>query len=156
MGEANRERLKAYGYLLLFVGAAVGFGYYAADTVERATLAPLPAGPLLIGAVTVSLLTILPLVITFRPSAAGSMLAVMREKARRQGKTISFQSVSRTVSLYVAALASTPVLYGIMLQFLAGDFQLLLLLLPAVGILALVGWFVLSRFFQELATLFLR
>lgn len=156
MEEALRERLKAYCYLLAFVVAAVAFGYWSAETIERATVSPLPAGPLLIGAVVVSLATIAPLVVTFRPSAAGTMLSTMREKARQSNKTVSFRSATRTASLYVAALASTPMLYGVMLQFLAGEFRLLLLMVPASAILALVGWVVLGRFFQELSSRFLR
>lgn len=155
--QAHRERLKAYAYLVLFVAAGAGFGRLVSDTVSSAAaLSPLPAGPLLVGAVAVSLLTVVPLAITFRPSAAASMVSVMREKARRRDRTVSFESVTRTASLYVAGLASTPLLYGLMLEFLTGDFQLLLLLLPAVAILALVGWVVLGRWFREVAALFLR
>ena len=156
MDEANRERLKAYGYLVIFAVGVLAFGAYTADMVKRATLSPLPAGPLLFGAVIISLASIAPLVITFRPSAAADMLATMREKARRANRTVSFQSACRTASLYVAALAGTPLLYGVMLLFLVGEFQLLLLMFPAAAILAAVGWVVLGRFFQELNTLFLR
>lgn len=157
MEQAYRERLRAYGYLVLFVAAGAGFGRLVSDTVSSAAaLSPLPAGPLLVGAVAVSLLTAVPLVITFRPAAAPNMIAVMREKARRRDRTVSFQSATRTASLYVVGLASTPLLYGIMLEFLTGDFQLLLLLLPAVAILAAVGWVVLGRWFREAAALFLR
>lgn len=152
MEAARRERLRAYGFLVVFVLAVVGFGWYSADTVRRATVAPLPAGPLLIGAVVISLATVVPLVVTFRPSAAGPMLATMRERARRSNRNVSLESASRTVSMYVAALAATPLLYGLMLQFLVGEFRLMLLLLPASAILALVGWFVLGRFFVALET----
>ncbi len=156
MDEASRERLKAYGYLLVFVAAVVLYGYLSASILREAATSPLPATPLLTGAVVISLATVVPLVVTFRPSAAENMLATMREKARRTGKTVTFQSVSRTVSLYVAALASTPLLYGVILQFLVGEFRLMLLMLPATAILAAVGWAVLGGFFKELATRFAR
>ena len=157
MDEAGRERLRAYGYLLVFAVAVVAFGRYSADTVKRATtLSPLPATPLLIGAVVVSLASIAPLVVTFRPSAAGKMVATMREKARRADKTVSFQNACRSASLYVAALSGTPLLYGVMLLFLVGEFQLLMLMLPAAAILGAVGWVVLGRFFKELSSRFLR
>lgn len=155
METAKQERLRAYGFLLIFVLAVVVFGYLSAGTIREATISPMPATPLLIGAVAISLATVVPLVVTFRPSAAASMLSTMQERARRSGnrnRKVTLQSAGRTVSMYVAALAGTPALYGLMLQFLVGEFQLLLLLLPASAILAAVGWVVLGRFFRALET----
>jgi uncharacterized membrane protein YczE len=157
MNDAARERLKAYGLLVVFVALVVAYGNYSAPTIRQAApTTTLPPTPLLIGAVLISLATAIPLVTTFRPSSADNLLAAMREKARRAGNKVTFQSASRTASLYVVALASTPVLYGIVLLFLIGEFLLLVLLLPAAAILAIVGWFVLGRFFKELSTKFVR
>jgi len=148
--EASRERFKAYFFLLVFVAAAVLYGYIADAPLREVTVSPMPAMPLVIGAVLISLATIAPMVITFRPSAVGNMIATMREKARRSDKTVTLTSASRTASLYVAALAGTPMLYGVMLQFMVGEFRLLLGMLPFVAILAAVGWVVLDGFFTEL------
>lgn len=156
LNDAGQERLKAYGLLVVFVGLAVLYGNYSAPTIREAAPASVSPTPLLIGAVLVSLATVVPLVTTFRPSSVDNLLAAMREKARRAGKKVTFRSASRTVSLYVVALAATPVLYGVALLFLIGEFLLLVLLLPAVAILAIVGWFVLGRFFKELSTKFVR
>lgn len=156
LNEAGQERLKAYGLLVVFVGLAVLYGRYSAPTIREAAPTSMSPTPLLIGAVLVSLATVVPLVTTFRPSSVDNLLAAMREKARRAGKKVTYRSASRTVSLYVVALAATPVLYGVALLFLIGEFLLLVLLLPAVAILAIVGWFVLGRFFAELGTKFVR
>jgi hypothetical protein len=156
VNDAARERLKAYGLFVVFVALVVFYGKYTAPSIRQLAPTALPPTPLLIGAVFISLATAIPLVTTFRPSSADNLLAAMREKARRAGKKVTFQSASRTVSLYVVALASTPVLYGVVLLFLIGEFLLLVLLLPAAAILAIVGWFVLGRFFKELSTKFVR
>lgn len=156
MDVASRERLRAYGLLVVFVVAVMIFGYMSAPTIQAASEDPMPATPLLIGALAISLATVGPLVVTFRPSAAHNLLAVMKEKARRTDKKVTYRSASRHVSLYVVALASTPMLYGVALLFLAAEFRLMLLLLPAVGILAAVGWVVLGRFFKAMSTGFVR
>lgn len=156
MEQARTERLKAYGFLALFAVLAVIYGVLSAPTIRQATPSPPAAAPLLVGAVVVSLATVAPMVLAFRPATVDNLVAGMREKARRSGKPVNMQSASRTVSLYVAALASTPILYGVALLFLVGELQLLLLLLPAAAILAAVGWFVLGRFFRELNSRFVR
>ncbi len=53
-------------------------------------------------------------------------------------------------------MAITPILFGVMLQFLVGDFGMLLFMVPAALILAVIGWFVLGRFFPALDSGFLR
>lgn len=157
LGVAEKERLKAYCFLLAFAAVFLAFGYSASDLMKE-ILVPLdvPRTPLVLGAVALSFLLLIPLIVTYKPSAAGKVLATMRQKARRAGKQVTYESASRTVSLSVASLANTPILFGVMLQFLVGDFQMLLFMIPASVILAIIGWVVLGRFFPALSSGFLR
>lgn len=157
MDVANRERLKAYGFLLAFAAVFIAFGYSVGRNMDE-VLVPVgvPRTPLFAGAILASLALLVPMVATYKPSAAPKVLATMRERARRTGKKVTMQSVSRAASLSVAALANTPILFGVMLQFLVSDFRLLLFMLPVSAILAVIGWFVLGRFFPALADGFIR
>lgn len=158
MEVAEKERLKAYGFLLAFAAVFIAFGYATSRSGLSEVLVPvdLPRTPLMIVTVLLSLALLVPLIVTYKPSAAGKILATMRERARRSGKKVTLQSVSRAVSLSVAGLANTPILLGVMLQFLVGDFEMLLLMLPAAVILAAIGWLVLGRFFPALDSNFIR
>ncbi|MEX2552409.1 MAG: hypothetical protein WD627_05360 [Actinomycetota bacterium] len=156
MVEARKERLKAYTILVLFVAFAVVYGRMAAEAVRLTMDTSLPVAPLIIGAVLLSLATVAPLVVTFRPSAAPELLRKMRDKARRSGKQVTMQTAGRSLSFYVVALAATPMFYGLALIFLIGEFRVMLLLLPATLILAVVGWFVVGRLLQEMSTMFVQ
>lgn len=157
MDVAEQERLKAYGFLLAFAAVFIAFGYSVGRNMDD-VLVPVgvPRTPLVAGAVLASFALLVPMVATYKPSAAPKVLATMRDRARRTGKKVTLQSVTRAASLSVAALANTPILFGVMLQFLVGDFRLLLYMLPASVILAVVGWFVLGRFFPALNNGFVR
>jgi hypothetical protein len=154
---ADKERLKAYGFLLVFAAVFIAFGYSIGPNMDE-VLVPVgvPRTPLVVGAVLASFALLAPMIATYKPSSAPKVLATMRERARRTGKKVTLQSVTRSASLSVAALANTPILFGVMLQFLVGDFRLLLYMLPASLILAVVGWFVLGRFFPALNNGFIR
>ena len=156
MVEARKERLKAYAILVVFVAFAVVYGRMAAEAVRLTMDTSLPAAPLIIGAVLLSLATVAPLVITFRPAAAPELLQKMRDKARRSGKLVTMQTAGRSLSIYVVALAATPMFYGLALIFLIGEFRVMLLLLPATLILAVVGWFVVGRLLREMSTMFVQ
>jgi hypothetical protein len=80
----------------------------------------------------------------------------MRDKARRSGKLVTMQTAGRSLSIYVVALAATPMFYGLALIFLVGEFRVMLLLLPATLILAVVGWFVVGRLLREMSTMFVQ
>ena len=157
MDIAEKERLKAYGFLLVFAAVFIAFGYSIAENMKE-ILVPLgvPRTPLVAGALLVSFALLGPMVVTYKPSAAPKVLSTMRERARRTGRKVTLQTVTRTASLSVAALANVPILIGVMLQFLVGDFELLLYMLPVSLILAVVGWFVLGRFFPALDNGFVR
>ena len=157
MRVAEKERLKAYGFLMAFAAVFLTFGYVSSETMKE-IMVPLgvPREPLVAGLLLLSLLLLIPLTVTYKPSAANKVLATIRERARKTGKKVTLQSASRTISLSVAGLAITPILFGVMLQFLVGDFVLLLFMLPAALILAITGWFVLGRFFPALDSGFLR
>jgi hypothetical protein len=154
---ARKERLKAYGFLLAFAAVFLTFGYAASEAMSE-VLVPLdvPRTPLVVGSVVLSFALLIPLFVTYKPSAAGKVLSTMRERARRTGKKVTLQSVSRTVSLSVAALANTPILFGVMLQFLVGDFRMLLFMVPASVIIGAIGWVVLGRFLPALDSGFIR
>jgi hypothetical protein len=156
MVEARKERLKAYAILVVFVAFAVVYGRMAAEAVRLTMDTSLPAAPLIIGAVLLSLATVAPLVVTFRPAAAPELLQKMRDKARRSGKQVTMQTAGRSLSIYVVALAATPMFYGLALIFLIGEFRVMLLLLPATLILAVVGWFVVGRLLREMSTMFVQ
>jgi len=156
MVEARKERLKAYAILVVFVAFAVVYGRMAAEAVRLTMDTSLPAAPLIIGAVLLSLATVAPLVITFRPAAAPELLQKMRDKARRSGKLVTMQTAGRSLSIYVVALAATPMFFGLALIFLIGEFRAMLLLLPATLILAVVGWFVVGRLLREMSTMFVQ
>jgi hypothetical protein len=156
MERARKERLKAYGLLVVFVALVMAYGRTAARLVRDTLDTSAPAAPLIIGAVVISLLTVAPLLVTFRASAAAELLEKMREKARRSGKSVTIQSAARSLSMYVVALAATPVLYGLALIYLIGEFKVMLLLLPATVILAVVGWFVVGRLLREMRTMFVQ
>lgn len=153
---ARRERLKAYGLLVLFVGLVMAYGRWVAQTVRLIMDTSFPATPLTIGAVVLSLASVVPLVVTFRQSAAAELLRTMREKAGRSGKRVTLQTAARSLSFYVVALAATPLLYGLALIFLIADFTVMLLLLPATVILAVVGWFLVGRLLQAMRPMFLQ
>lgn len=156
MQEANKERIKAYVFFGVFSVLAVIYGRIAAPVLqEMLGSATMPAEPLVIAAVLISLASLIPLVVTFRPTAARQVLENLRQRARKSGKQVTMQSAGRTLSFYVAALASTPIMYGIVLIFLTGEFTLMLLLIPAAVILAAVGWVILGRLLREMSTLFL-
>jgi hypothetical protein len=158
MDVAEKERLKAYGFLVVFAAVFVAFGYATSRLGMNEVLVPvnLPRTPLVVVTVLLSFALLGPLLITYKPSSAGKVLAAMRDRARRSGKKVTLQTVSRAVSLSVAGLANTPILFGVMLQFLVGDFQMLLFMLPAAVILAAIGWVVLGRFFPALDSNFIR
>lgn len=157
MEQAFKERIKAYALFGAFSLLAVVYGRVAAPVLgEIMGTATMPAAPLAIAAVVISLGSIIPLVVSFRPAAARQLLENMRERARKRGKQVTLQSAGRTLSFYVAALASTPIMYGIVLVFLTANFTLMLLLVPASLILAIVGWVILGRLLKEMGTLFLR
>lgn len=156
MVEARKERLKAYAILVVFVAFAVVYGRMAAEAVRLTMDTSLPAAPLIIGAVLLSLATVAPLVVTFRPAAAPELLQKMRDKARRSGKQVTMQTAGRSLSIYVVSLAATPMFYGLALIFLIGEFRVMLLLLPATLILAVVGWFVVGRLLREMSTMFVQ
>lgn len=157
MEQALRERIKAYAFFGIFSTLAVVYGRIAAPVLEEMLgTATMPATPLAIAAVLISLGSVIPLVVSFRPAAARQLLENMRDKARKRGKQVTLQSAGRTLSFYVAALASTPIMYGIVLVFLTADFTLMLLLIPASLILAVVGWVILGRLLKEMSTLFLQ
>lgn len=156
MEQARKERLKAYALLVVFVALVMTYGRVSAQLLRDLMETSLPAAPLIIGAVLVSLGTIAPLVVTFRPEAAPDLLRKMRERARRFGKTVTMETAGRSLSMYVVAVAVTPMLYGLALIFLIGEFFAMLLLLPATVILAVVGWFVLGRLLREMSTMFLQ
>jgi len=156
MVQARKERLKAYAILVAFVAFAVVYGRMAAEAVRLTMDTSLPAAPLIIGAVLLSLATVAPLVVTFRPAAAPELLQKMRDKARRSGKQVTMQTAGRSLSIYVVALAATPMFYGLALIFLIGEFRVMLLLLPATLILAVVGWFVVGRLLREMSTMFVQ
>jgi hypothetical protein len=156
MEQARKERLKAYGLLVVFVALVMAYGRTAAQLVRETLDTSVPAAPLIIGAVVLSLLSVAPLLVTFRTSAAAELLEKMREKARRSGKSVTMQTAARSLSMYVVALAATPVLYGVALIYLIGEFKVLLLLLPATIILAVVGWFVVGRLLREMSTMFVQ
>ncbi|MEX0789517.1 MAG: hypothetical protein WD178_01935 [Actinomycetota bacterium] len=157
MDVANKERLKAYGFLLAFAAVFLTFGYATSETMSE-IMVPLnvPPVPLVVAAVLLSFALLIPLIVTYKPSAAGKVLSTLRQRARGTGKKVTLQSVSRTVSLSVAALANTPILFGVMLQFLVGDFRMLLAMVPASLIIAAIGWVVLGRFFPALDSGFIR
>jgi hypothetical protein len=158
MDVAEKERLKAYGFLVVFAAVFVAFGYATSRLGMNEVLVPvnLPRTPLVVVTVLLSFALLGPLLITYKPSSAGKVLAAMRDRARRSGKKVTLQTVSRAVSLSVAGLANTPILFGVMLQFLVGDFQMLLFMIPAAVILAAIGWVVLGRFFPALDSNFIR
>ena len=158
MEVAEKERLQAYGFLLVFAAVFVALGYATSRSGMNEILVPvdLPRIPLMVATVLLSFALLVPLVVTYKPSSAGKILATMRERGRRSGKKVTIQSVSRAVSLSVAGLANTPILFGVMLQFLVGDFRMLLFMLPAAAILAAIGWVVLGRFFAALESCFIR
>jgi hypothetical protein len=158
MDVAEKERLKAYGFLVVFAAVFVAFGYATSRLGMNEVLVPvnLPRTPLVVVTVLLSFALLGPLLITYKPSSAGKVLAAMRDRARRSGKKVTLQTVSRAVSLSVAGLANTPILFGVMLQFLVGDFQMLLFMIPAAVILAAIGWVVLGRFFPALDYNFIR
>ncbi|MBW3590242.1 MAG: hypothetical protein KY393_00065 [Actinobacteria bacterium] len=157
MEQAFRERIKAYAFFGVFSALAVVYGRIAAPVLEEMLgTATMPATPLAIAAMLISLGSVIPLVVSFRPAAARQLLENMRDKARKRGKQVTLQSAGRTLSFYVAALASTPIMYGIVLVFLTADFTMMLLLIPASLILAVVGWVILGRLLKEMSTLFLR
>ncbi|MEX2588250.1 MAG: hypothetical protein WD602_09725 [Actinomycetota bacterium] len=157
MEQALKERVKAYALFGAFSVLAVIYGRIAAPVLEEMMgTATLPATPLAAAAVVISLGSIVPLVVSFRPSAARQLLENMRERARKRGKQVTLQSAGRTLSFYVAALASTPIMYGIVLVFLTANFTLMLLLIPAALILAVVGWVILGKLLNEISGLFLR
>lgn len=157
MPVAQKERLKAYGFLVAFAAVFLTFGYVSSETMKE-VIVPLgvPRVPLVAGVVVLSFLLLIPLIVTYKPSAANKVLATIRERARKTGKRVTLESAARTISLSVAGLAIVPILFGVMLQFLVGDFVLLLFMLPAAIILAVTGWFVLGRFLPELDAGFLR
>lgn len=156
MQQAFRERIKAYVFLGVFTVLAVIYGGVAAPVLEEILgTATMPAAPLTIAAVAISLASVIPLVISFRASAARQLLENMRERARKRGKQVTLKTAGRTLSFYVAALASTPIMYGIVLVFLTADFTLMLLLVPAALLLAAVGWVILGKLLREISTLFL-
>ncbi|MGQ0678199.1 MAG: hypothetical protein ACT4OM_00820 [Actinomycetota bacterium] len=156
MEQARKERLKAYFILALFVAATVVYGREAAPLVSSTMDPVLPPDALIIGAVLASLATLIPLVTTFRPTEAGKLLKRMREKSRRSGKQVTMQSAGRNLSFLTASLAVTPMLYGLAVVFLIGEFQAMLILLPAAVLIAVVGWFVLGRLLKEMELHFLR
>lgn len=158
MEKVRAERLKAYAFLVIFVAGALVYGRAAAKAVTSTLGAAgsTTATLMIVGAVVVSLLTVVPLLTTFKVSEAPKVLENMREKARKSGKKVTVQSAGRTVSFYAVALAATPMLYGVVLIFLLGQFTAMLLLLPATVILAVVGWFVVGRLMQQMSTLFLK
>ena len=156
MEQARKERLKAYAILVGFVAFAIVYGRMAAEAVRLTMDTSLPAAPLIVGAALLSLATVAPLVVTFRPSAAPELLQKMRDKARRSGKQVTMQTAGRSLSIYVVALAATPMFYGLALIFLIGEFRVMLLLLPATLILAVVGWFVVGRLLREMSTMFVQ
>lgn len=157
MEQAYKERIKAYIFFGIFSVLVVIYGRIAAPVLEEMLgTATMPSMPLAIAAVTISLASIIPLVVSFRPAAAHQLLANMRERARKRGKQVTLQSAGRTLSFYVAALASMPMMYGIVLVFLTANFDLMLLLIPASLILAVVGWVILGRLIKEMSTLFLQ
>lgn len=158
MDAAEKERLKAFGFLVAFAAVFIAFGYATSRSGMNEVLVPvnLPRTPLMVAAVLLSFALLVPLTVTYKPSAAGKILATMRERARRSGNKVTLQTVSRAVSLSVAGLANTPILFGVMLQFLVGDFRMLLFMIPAAVILAAIGWVVLGRFFPALESCFIR
>lgn len=156
MEKARKERLKAYALLVVFVALVMTYGRVSAQLLRDLMETSLPAAPLIIGAVLLSLGTVAPLVVTFRPAAAPELLQKMRDKGRRSGKLVTMQTAGRSLSTYVVALAATPMLYGLALIFLIGEFFAMLLLLPATVILAVVGWFVVGRLLREMSTMFLQ
>lgn len=158
MEQVRTERLKAYVILAVFVAGALAYGRAAARAVTSTLGAAgsTTATALITGAVVVSLLTVIPLLTTFKVSEAHNVLENMRQKARKSGKKVTVQSAGRTVSFYAVALAATPMLYGVVLIFLLGQFTAMLLLLPATVILGVVGWFVVGRLMRQMSTLFLK
>ena len=156
MSEARKERVVAYVFLLVFVGIMLWFGSSFARLVRLTMDTDFPVMPLVTGAVILSLATVFPLMSTFRVEAAANLLEKLREKARRSGKRVTIQSVSRTFSMYAVGVAATPMFYGLALIFLLGDFTVMLLLLPATAILAAVGWFVVGRLLQAMNTMFIQ
>lgn len=158
MEQVRAERIKAYGLLVIFVAGALVYGRAAATAVTSTLGAAgsTAATAMIIAAVVVSLLTIVPLMTTFKVSEAHNVLENMRKKARRSGKKVTLRSAGRSVSFYAVALAATPMLYGLVLIFLIGQFTAMLLLLPATLILAVVGWFVIGRLMRQMSTLFLK
>lgn len=158
MDVAEKERLKAFGFLVAFAAVFIALGYATSRSGMNEVLVPvdLPRTPLMVATVLLSFALLVPLTVTYKPSAAGKILATMRERARRSGKKVTLQTVSRAVSLSVAGLANTPILFGVMLQFLVGDFRMLLFMIPAAVILAVIGWVVLGRFFPALDSSFIR
>lgn len=156
MQEAFKERTRAYVFFGAFSLLAVVYGAVAAPVLEEMLgSATMPSTPLAIVAVLISLGSIVPLVVSFRVSAARQLLENMRARARKRGKQVTVQSAGRTLSFYVAALASTPIMYGVVLVFLTADFTLMLLLIPAALVLAVVGWVILGNLLREISTLFL-
>jgi hypothetical protein len=154
---AEKERLKAYGFLAAFAAVFITFGYSVGRNMDE-VLVPVgvPRAPLVAGAMLASLALLAPMVSTYRPSAAPKVLSALRVRARKTGRNVTLQSVTRTASLSVAALANTPILFGVMLQFLVGDFQVLVYMLPVSLVLAVAGWFILGRFFPALHNGFVR
>lgn len=158
MEEVRRERLKAYIVLAVFVAGALVYGRAAAEAVTSSLGASGRASAMIftIGAIVVSLATLFPLITTFKASQARNVLENMREKARKAGKQVSMQSAGRQVSFYTAALAATPMLYGLVLIFIVGQFTAMLVLVPATLILGVVGWFIIGKLMAEMSTHFLK
>jgi hypothetical protein len=147
---ALRERNKLFALVGVFAVFEVVHSFFLAKVLIPVNLKRGTADLLTVAAVVVSLASVIPLLVTYRPSAIPKLLELWRYRAARVRKGFSLASASKSVSGFAAALSITPLLYGIMLLVVTGDQIRFLVLIPATLVLAAVGWFVVGRTLKDL------